>query len=505
MIAILSIVSSWSALALEVASPFTEHMVLQREMAVPIWGWGEPGERVSISVAGKSARGNVKSDGRWKVTLPKLKAGGPHVLTVESGDDKIEISDVLVGEVWICSGQSNMQMGYNRLKNYEPMLEAARQLPIRSLPVERRVRFTPQERFAGEWRSEPCQSAVGFVFAYELQKALGVPVGIIEASWGSSSIEGWMPMSFQKRLPHFRREMEAFEKYDRVHLEQLLQKESNGEKRIREDDIYMRTRPNVLYNAMLYPIAPYAVRGLAWYQGEANSNALANMRQYSESLPLWRDHLCELWGREDFFVMGVMLPRYGRIASGSPVDSTTAPDAHSWAWFRESQTRLLDRPHTAIVNTIDLGDIKNIHPNDKEPIGERMALIVRSQIHGEKVVSSGPVFERLEKSRARTLRIQFANAEGLQTTDGGSPRAFWIAGSDRVWKPAKAEIVGTAVALRSDEVTDPEAVRYAFAGFPDVNLVNAAGLPAMPFRTDSDTPDGYNGEPELVTEKWRRR
>ncbi len=490
---------------LELTSPFSEHMVLQREMPVPVWGWGEAGASVKVSVAGISKRTKVGKDGRWKLSLPQLPAGGPYAFQVESGDTSIQFVDILVGEVWICSGQSNMQMGYNRLKDHEAVLESAKKMPIRSLEVERNVRFEPQDRFDGKWKAEPCQSAVGFMFAYELQQALGIPIGIIEASWGSSALEGWLPLSMTQQFPHFKREMEAFETFDRDEVERLIQQDIAGQIWERNDNIYLRTRPNILYNAMLYPLAPYASRGIVWYQGESNSNALANMRQYGETLPAWCQHLRSLWRKNDFHFMAVMLPRYGRINQGSPTDSPTAPDAYSWAWFREAQQQLLKLPHTSIANTIDLGDIEDIHPTDKEPIGRRLALLAQERIHSMDIESSGPVYSKLKSEGDHTARIHFQHGQGLRTTDGEPPREFWIAGPDRNWQPAQAKLDGESIVLSWTGIRNPVAVRYAFSGFPDVNLVNGAGLPALPFRTDSDTPPGYNDAPTLVGDKHRRK
>jgi len=489
---------------LELASPFSEHMVLQRELPVPVWGWGEPGAPVTVAINGKTKRTEVGKEGRWRLSLPPMPAGGPYTFDVKNGKESIRFADVLVGEVWICSGQSNMQMGYNRLNDYEALLESAKGKPIRSLEVERNVRFEPQDRFDGDWVAEPCQSAVGFVFALELQEALGVPVGIIESSWGSSALEGWLPLSMTQSLPHFRREMEAFEQFDRAEVERLIQQDLDGKTWERVDNIYLRTRPNILYNAMLYPIAPYASRGLVWYQGESNSNGLANMRQYGETLPAWCEHLRDLWGRKDFHFMAVMLPRFGRIASGSPNNSPTAPDAFSWAWFREAQQRILELPNTSIANTIDLGDIKDIHPKDKEPIGKRLSLLAQKAIHARDVVAYGPTFNRLQVVNDHAVQLHFQHAKGLRTTDGQPPREFWVAGPDRKWQPAEANLDGDSVVLKWNGIKKPIAVRYAFSGFPDVNLVNGEGLPALPFRTDSDTPPGFYDGPSLVGDKHRR-
>lgn len=477
---------------LKLASVFTDHMVLQRQMEVPVWGFGVSGSNVTVSVAGQSASTTVGDDGRWKLELPELPAGGPYQMKVTGGETVVAVTDVLVGEVWIASGQSNMKMEYTSLANSKKLWKQACDLPIRSLPVPRTVNFLPQESMQGKWQVKPCSSAVAMTFALDLQQALDIPVGIIETSYGSSSIEGWMPESFTQKLPHFARMLQDFQGADRQRVAAILKKEEDGGSRSRADDIFLRTRPNVIYNAMMAPLAPYGCRGILWYQGEANTKSIDAMRQYAQSLPMWVEHLRELWGREDLHVMAVMLPRYGRI-SGGPTKDPEAPDAHSWAWFRESQQKLLGLPHTGIANTIDLGHKTNIHPKDKQPIGNRLSLLAQHQIHGKQVAAYGPTFKQLRtvvresKAGGKTeaeCQIQFEHAVGLTTVDGKPPREFWGLDETGKWEPAIARIEGDRVILRFNGGWKPKAVRYAFSGYPDVNLVNESGLPALPFRTD---------------------
>lgn len=471
---------------LELASPFGDHMVLQRELPLNIWGWSKPNTKVEVAIAEQTATTQTDDQGRWKLQLKPMPAGGPFTLTTTSDGQSIKLEDVLVGEVWICSGQSNMQMGYGGIPEIKELAQKAKSLPIRCLSVQQDVAFEPQERCHARWIVGPGSSAVATAYAYDLQQALDVPVAVIETSWGSSSIEGWMPRSLAEGMPHFQQQLKQLDTKDHDRVAKLMADRDAGKKWIREDNIYLRTRPNLLYNAMLYPLAPFTVRGMVWYQGEANAGSIASMKQYGDTLTTWTKHLRTLW-TEDFQVLAVMLPRYGRVAGSSPTQDVASPAAHNWAWFRESQAQLLTLPGTGIANTIDLGDVKDIHPKDKRPIGKRLALIAENLRKPGSVEASGPTFDEL-KVDGHTAVVKLSHAAGLTTTDGKSPTGFWIAGKDRQWKPATAVIDGDTVRLTNQEVPQPTAVRYAFAAFPSVNLVNAQQLPAVPFRTDDDSP-----------------
>ena len=475
---------------IKLASLFKDSAVLQREMAIPVWGWAKAGSNISVSINGQSVKGTANDKGEWRVDLAALKAGGPFEMKISDGSETVTLKDILVGEVWICSGQSNMDMGHRGIPEYKSIVAESTKLPIRSFMVEKFVAFEKQKTLNGKWEKSICSSAVGASFSYHLQKALGVPVGIIQTSWGSSSLEGWMPIEFTEKLPHFKKIMDGFEQKDKQKVTDLLKGCRNNTGKItweRKDNIYMRTRPNILYNAMMHPLIPYACRGVAWYQGEANAGRLDSMLQYKESLQTWLKYLRKSWNKEDFQLMPVMLPRFGRVIKGGASKDANHPAAHSWAYMRESMIAITELPGTGIANTIDLGMLKNIHPKDKLPIGHRLTQIALKNVHGKDVIPQGPTYKSLSFSGNKAI-LSFDHAQGLKTKDGKAPSSFWIAGDDKKWSKATAKIVGDKIELSSSEVAKPAAVRYAFAAFPEVNLLNKADLPALPFRTDKWAP-----------------
>jgi sialate O-acetylesterase len=461
---------------LEISPMFGDHAVLQREMPVPVWGWGAPGTVVTVAFAGQQKAATAAEDGKWLVTLDPLTASATpqEMLVSDHTGNQLTLKDILVGEVWVCSGQSNMQYGWGTESlpmynwgvetNLSVLVPDARQRPIRSYHVPVNVSFTPGEKCNGEWSTDVSGSAVAFGFSYHLQKALDVPVAVIVSCWGSSSIEGWMPRELTEELPHFKAIMEAFDAStntrDRV--------QAAIDRGVRHGNVFIRKQPNILYNAMLHPVIPYASRGLVWYQGEANADQPA---QYAASLPAWIKRLRTQWGRDDFQFLVVMLPGYG---------------SKGWPWFREVQLGALKLPHTSVANTVDLGDAKNIHPTDKAPICERLALLARRDVYGEQIEAQGPLFKRAT-TKGNQIVVEFDHGTGLRTTDGASPTGFELASSDLVRLPAAATIQGNTVVLEAEGLATPVFVRYAFAGKPAVNLVNTASQPAYPFRTDADS------------------
>lgn len=465
---------------LHVSPMFGDHMVLQRELPVPVWGKADAGEAITVRFAGQEAQTRAGADGKWMLRLPTMLASVEgRVMSIESKGTRKEFQDVLVGEVWVCSGQSNMQYGWgNQSKprynwggdaDLAKLAEYAGGLPIRSYEVPPNVSFTPTEDCAGQWSTALPGSAVAFGFSYQLQQALKVPVATIVTCWGSSSIEGWMPIELTAELPHFKKIMDDFQQSEptRQRVEAAIKMG------IRDGMTFVRKQPNLLYNAMFHPLIPYGCRGIVWYQGEANSQ---QPELYAESLSAWVRELRKRWNREDLHVLGVMLPGFG--------EDKDVADPASWAWFREAQAKGLTLPHAALINTIDLGDAKNIHPADKAPIAERLASIARRDIHGESSVSArGPTFQK-QRIDGQKLTVEFDHAEGLATKDGKAPVGFWLAGADRQWHPAQAVIKGATVVLQADGAQAPLACRYAFSNTPLVNLINGAKLPATPFRTD---------------------
>lgn len=484
---------------IELASLFKDYMVLQRDMPIPVWGKAEVGSTITVQFANTEKSTVVDSNGKWRIDLAALKASfEPRTMVVSSsvGKDTIQISDILVGDVWICSGQSNMQFGVGAVPEIKSLIPSAKN--IRSFNVKRTVAFEPQDTCEGEWVNEHPDSAVAFSFAYFLEKAADVPVGIILTAWGSSSLEAWMPRDMTATVPHFKTMMEEFDANEET--KSRIQAILEGPKPWpRQDDIFLRRQSNILYNAMIHPLVPFACRGLVWYQGERNTQSMygmlkepwfsrnSGMLKYGGVLKHWIKRYRKAWNKNDMHFMVVMLPGYGGVLDSGTDMNPESPAAHSWAWIRESQLKALELTNTSVVNTIDLGHVKNLHPKDKLPIGKRLALHTMDDVLKSGTESYGPILKKV-KIKRNSLVVHFDHAKGLKTKDGKAPSGFWLADDSKKWCPADAKIKGKTVVLHSKELLKPKYIRYAFTGKPNVNLVNALDLPAYPFRTDSFQP-----------------
>ena len=483
---------------LTVASPISDNAILQREMPIAIWGTADAGATVKVGFAGQQKSVLADSTGRWKTALDPLDASfTPRELTISCADQpSIVVSDVLVGEVWICSGQSNMQMAVNAVPKVKALVPSIQNL--RTFQVKRTVSLKEQETCKGKWVKQHPDSAVACAFAYYLEEAADVPVGIILSCWGSSSIEAWMPRDMTKTVPHFKTVMKEFDADTKT--KNKISAILNGKKPWPgKDDVFLRRQPNILYNAMMRPLAPYTCRGLVWYQGERNTRSMSGMLKtpwyartcgmtdYGDVLRKWIERYRQQWGQPEMQFLIVMLPGFGKTLDGDPLKGAEDPAAPSWAWMRESQLNVLDLPHTAVANTIDLGNIKNVHPKDKLPIGKRLALLAARDTLGQKIEAQGPVMTSAECKGDRII-VQFDHAEGLKTSDSEAPTGFWLADESAQWVEAQAELSGATVVVSSTKLATPLYVRYAFAGKPKVNLVNQSGLPAYPFRTDTFEP-----------------
>ena len=446
---------------LTIASPFTDNAVLQRDIPAPVWGKAKPGSQVTVQFAGQTKVTTTDAEGRWQATLDSLQASAqPRTLSATTADEKLLVENVVVGEVWICSGQSNMQMGVTAVPAIKALLPTAKN--IRRFKVKRTVALTEQDTCTGEWLPQPPDSAVAFAFAHFLEDSADVPIGIIHASWGSSSLEAWMPRDMTKTVPHFKTMMQEFDAdtATRERIQSIL----NGKKPwSRNDDIFLRRQTNILYNAMIHPLAPYGCRGLVWYQGERNTQSMhgmlkepwysrnSGMLKYGDTLKQWVLRLRKEWHSDDMEFLVVMLPGFYKPLPTGPKLDAENPTTHSWAWMRESQLKVLELPNTAVANTIDLGDEKNIHPKDKLPIGRRLALLAARDTLGKNVVANGPIMDRVER-QGNKLLVRFENSEGLRTNDEKSPAGFWLADDTQQWVKADAAIDGQWVVLTSDEL-----------------------------------------------------
>ncbi|WP_245942287.1 sialate O-acetylesterase [Algoriphagus chordae] len=490
---------SFAQQALKPASIFSDHMVLQREQAVPVWGMASPNEEITVTFAGQTKGAIADKTGKWMVKLDPLTTSTEGREMLIRGKTKVVFSDILVGEVWICSGQSNMQFSTGavpEVKGLIPFMEN-----IRSFEVGRTVSIDESEDVIGEWSTKPPSSAVAFGFAFFLEELSDIPVGIIHSSWGSSSIEAWMPRDMGDELPYFKEIMDEFDA-DKATQERIAQILSSPTKWSNQDDIFLRRQPNILYNAMIKPLAPFAIRGLVWYQGERNTRYLsgvpavteenwfhrvAGMKEYGSILKDWMLRYRKEWQNDEMNLLVVMLPGYGKGTVKTPEIDPEDPTEESWAWMRESQLQILDLPKTAVANTIDLGDKTNIHPTDKLPVGQRLALLAAVTALGQDRVAMGPMLQDVEV-KGKKLIVHFSNAKGLKTSNGKAPMGFWLADKSGEWKRAEAKLEGETVVLSSEDISSPMFIRYAFAGMPSVNLVNELELPAYPFRTDTFEP-----------------
>jgi sialate O-acetylesterase len=409
------------------------HMVLQRDMPVRIFGWAEAGEKVSVEFAGKKAGVITGPDGKWLVTLPAMKASSkPMTMLINSDKSSITLEDILIGEVWVGSGQSNMEWTVTRSKNPEGTIAAAKQPEIRLFQVPKVQKPSPDKDVIASWKectpeNIPAFSAVLYHFGAKLNADLDVPVGLINSSWGGSAIEPWI----------------------------IKEGKSGG-----------------MYNGMIAPLQPFTIRGVTWYQGETNAlqkNGLAYYGKMQDLINGWR----KAWGSD--------LPFY--YVQIAPWDGRYEVEELPKLW--EAQVASLKIPGTGMVVTTDIVDnLKDIHPANKKVVGDRLALWALAKTYGKKdIVYSGPLYKSM-KVEGNKIRLAFAHAgTGLKTSDGKALTDFEIAGADGKFVTARAEIDGTDVVVSSPDVAVPTQARFGWTNVSQPNLVNSSDLPASPFRT----------------------
>ncbi len=477
---------------------FGTHMVLQRDQKDRVWGWAEPGEEVTVTIAGQSKTAKAGTDGAWQVQLDPMPAGGPHTLTVQ-GKNTVKFEDVLVGEIWICSGQSNMQWPVGATKDVDLEIPTAKYPNIRLITVPNRGLQEAQKDFDGQW--VPCRpdtvggfSAVGYFFGRQLHQTLGVPIGLINDAWGGSACEAWIrrdilaadpkygPLmqnwaEIEKNYPKAKEEYTA--KYAAWQKEAQKAKAENRKEPQEPFNpdwfIYGNFRPGNIYNGVLKPTIGYGIRGVIWYQGESNAG---RAYQYRDLFPLmitsWRNE----WGQGDFPFYWVQLADF-LAESPTPRDS-------GWAELREAQTMTMERlPHTGQAVIIDIGEGKDIHPRNKQDVAQRLARWALARDYGVPIAHQSPTYKSMARQGNKIILTFDHVGGGLRTFDVEEGRGFAIAGADRKFVPAQARVTGQdTVEVWSDGVSEPIAVRYAWADNPVCNLYSAEGLPATPFRTD---------------------
>jgi len=470
-------------------SLFSDGVVLQRGVTVPVWGTANDGEKVTVKFQDQTVVTTAK-DGRWLVRLKRLKAGGPFTLSI-TGDNSIVINNVLVGEVWLCSGQSNMAFQLSRAANAAEAIAAGGDPELRLFTVPRSATDTPQPDAPGTWKecsSETAASfsAVGYFFGRDLRRALKVPVGLINSSVGGTPAEAWTSRAALEKDPELKalleRYAESIKSYDPAaaaerqkqaaakRKQAVAKAKAEGKKaptapRAPGDPRTATRRPSCLYNGMIAPLQPFAIAGAIWYQGEANSGRAEEYRTlFPAMIRNWR----EAWGQGDFPFLWVQIAPHGRM-------TPEIREAQLLSWQRV--------PRTAMAVITDAGNETDIHPTQKEPVGGRLALAARAIAYGERLEHSGPVYSSMKVKGNRAILSFKHTGSGLVAKDG-ELKGFTIAGPDGNFTPAKARIEGNQVIVESPWVPAPKSVRYGWAATPDVNLFNQEGLPATPFRTD---------------------
>lgn len=481
---------------LSLASLFTDHAVLQRDMAVPVWGKAEPNAKVTVQFAGQDKTATADKDGRWMVKLDPLSAsseGRTLSVKTDSSNPALTRQDILVGEVWVCSGQSNMAFGLKGSVHGDEAIAAAGDAQLRLFNAGARGADEPQDSIGGSWAVDSSNSAtgfsaVGYFFGKELRQKLGVPVGLIKSAVGGTVAESWTARAdletnptlkplLDRQLTRIADHPKALEDYKKREPELLAKYEQDLAKAKAADKPPPRkpgppqhpstdvNRPTALYNGSIAPLQPYAIRGAIWYQGESNSG---RGKEYQTLFPAMIGSWRKAWAQGDFpFLFVQITPHNGMSPEVREAQRVTSETTQN----------------TAMAVTVDIGDAGDIHPKQKKPIGERLALAARALAYGEAIEYSGPTYDSISV-QGNQATLTFKHLGGGLVAKNGELKGFTIAGDDGKFVPAVAAIKGDTIVVSSDTVSEPKMVRYGWTNVPDVNLWNKTGLPASPFQTD---------------------
>jgi len=464
--------------SLRIADALQSNMVIQQNRPFKVWGKADPGGKVVIHAdwlpAPTEVYANANGNFMGIIPVPKVEKGDftPHRMGVTAGDEQVELSNLLIGDVWICSGQSNMQFSVREMKGAEQVISTADQPHIRLLNVALNFSETPLENFKGSWQTCSPESvagfsAVGYSFGKKLLDNLNIPIGLVFTGIGASSVQAYIPKA----------DLAADTMLNRVYLQPYLADPKSTEPVDGGFSFEKVMRPYLLYNAMVHPLINLSIKGVVWYQGEANHLERASYVRATQTM-------INSWRRD--FSQGQLPFYYVQIAPffHDKEDPALAFDAY----FREAQEKIATLNNTYMVSTLDVGEARDLHPKNKKPVGERLAAVALNRAYNQlDVVYQGPVVDEVEVAGS-TAYVSFKPGTlgtGLQTNDGQSPQFFYVAGDDRVFYPAKAHIEGSRIVVESNNVTRIAAVRYAFFNYPVTNLENKEGFPALPFRTDT--------------------
>lgn len=446
--------TNFASAAIKLPGLIGDNMVLQRGRSVPVWGWAEIGEKVTVRIAGQTLSTEADDAGHWQVTLGELPMGKPLEMTVRGASGKVRrLKNIAVGDVWLCAGQSNMAMGIANCNHSKKEIAAAGNPQIRFFQVPNKKSPQPTDDLGGRWK--PCTpknvtahgwggfSAVAYFFGRSLQKELHVPIGLISSSWGGTAAELWMSRDSL---------------VDNPALKSAVRASSGG-----------------IYNAMIHPLAPFRIRGAVWYQGESN---VGRAYEYRAMLPALIANWRHIWCQGDFPFGIVQIAPFRYVSQKH--------DPRAAAELREAQLMAIEAsPNTGLIVTMDVGDVKDIHPKNKQEVGRRIALWALAKVYGRDVVDSGPIYKSMAVE-GNKIRLQYEHVDGGLVARNGKPLSdFIIAAADEHFVPAIAVVDGDTILVHSDQVAHPVAVRFAWRDDATPNLANKAGLPASSFRTDA--------------------
>ena len=497
--------SSASLLFADVQLPsiFGDHMVLQQGSTIPIWGLASPGERVFVRYSGRFGMTTADVLGKWRVTLRPLKTSSQPDTLFVSGRNLIEIRDVIVGDVWICAGGGNMEFPLSRTGISLERADHVEDAELRFFVMENKPSAFPEYIGAGHWSvcssmSAGGFSAVGYFFARDIRSAWKIPIGMVCCAWDGTPTAAWISEKGLSVQPSYSDLLAQYRKGQT----QLRAGSQIGSNTGYEQGDFSDSKkiPSVLFNGMIAPLIPYAISGVIWYQGESeqDNGALQYRRLFPRLIVDWRNN----WGQGPFPFYFVSLAGFGED-NGSSVEHFRDSEGHAgrgWPWIREGQAGALKLPFTGMTVASDLGTPDETTPPDKLDVGRRLALIARHQFYGEVLLDSGPIFNSMrivgdkaildfdKTGKGLTVGVPPSLSENKMPSISPVMKGFSIAGADRRWFPAIAFIDQNKIVLRSDAVPHPDAVRYNWRGLTDGNLYNMEGLPAAPFRTDSDQP-----------------
>jgi sialate O-acetylesterase len=537
---------------------FGDNMVLQRGMHVPIYGTADAGEKIEVIFMGKTYKATTGADGKWSIKMGSYKAGGPYEMKLTHGTETLSFANILIGEVWLASGQSNMQFGIQTEKHaketianatdqqihffYVPLALSLQ--PVYEIPAApaasqnaRWVVCSPEVLATPSFASHGF-SAVGYYFALQIRKSTNVPVGMIGSYRGGTPAQGWMTKAALEKSPAFTKYIDKYNSlvanyenatatyptrqalyrdslktwtaevgtaYNEIlkqwNADVLAAKAANQTPPVRPkplrappvipvDPTGGSLAPIVNYNSGIVPIVGYGIKGVIWYQGENNGESLKDAIEYKDLLPRMITNWRGEWGQGDFPFLFIQLPNYRQPA--------VTPSENNWPWVREAQQKTLSLAKTGMAVAIDAGEIATVHPVNKLVPANRLALVARKEVYGEKVVAYGPIYKSM-KVDGNKIIISFNEihlgltagslvGDDVVFADGPEIKGFGLAGADHKFVWAKAVISGNTIVVTADGITNPEAVRYNWADNPPGNLYNKDGLPAMPFRTDDWSP-----------------